>query len=212
MSGLPKQQDHVAHFCATKSWIATNSETMQSRSLTAKPLILDSTTLRTLRPQTPEPSSARNGKTSNLLKASKIIETRAANQNPSTNMPCAQKTAHLEKMVGESRGRVRESRTRVGESRGRVGDSRGESRGQATSHSCVYKEAKTGESGESRGESGKRRGRVGESRGESGRVGQSWGRVGGEPLRIGGAAAARADDLNVSVLLAGSTRQSHSRQ
>ena len=127
-------------------------------------------------------------------------------------MPCAQKTAHLEKMVGESRGRVRESRARVGESRGRVGDSRGESRGQATSHSCVYKEAKTGESGESRGESGKRRGRVGESRGESGRVGQSWGRVGGEPLRIGGAAAARADDLNVSVLLAGSTRQSHSRQ
>ena len=61
-------------------------------------------------------------------------------------------------------------------------------------------------------ESGRVGGASGESRGESGRVGQSWGRVGGEPLRIGGTAAARADDLNVSVLLAGSLPQSHSRQ
>ena len=129
MSDLPKQQDRVEHFCAMKSWTATNSETMQSRSLTAKPLILDSTTLRTLRPQTPEPSSARNGKASNLSKSSKIIESRTANQNPSTKMPCAQKTAHLEKMVGKSRGRVGgesgESRGESGKSRGRVGESRG---------------------------------------------------------------------------------------
>ena len=117
MAGLPKQQDHVEHFRATKSWTATNSETMQSRSLTAKPLILDSTTLR---PQTPEPSSARNGKASNLSKYSKTIEIRTANRNPSTKMPCTQKTAHLEKMVGESRGRVGESRGRVGESRGQA--------------------------------------------------------------------------------------------
>ena len=120
MAGLPKQQDHVEHFRATRSWTATNSETMQSRSLTAKPLILDSTTLR---PQTPEPSSARNGKASNLSKSSKIIEIRTANQNPSTKMPFAQKTAHLEKMVGESRG----SRGESGESRGESGKSRGES-------------------------------------------------------------------------------------
>ena len=33
-----------------------------------------------------------------------------------------------------------------------------------------------------------------------------------EPLRIGGAVAARIDDLNVSALLAGSLRESHSRQ
>ena len=120
MSGLPKQQDHVEHFCATKSWAATNSETVQSRSLTAKPLILDSTTLRTLRPANSRAFQRAKWKASNLSKYSKTIEIRTANQNPSTKMPCTQKTAHLEKMVGESRGRVGESRGRVGESRGQA--------------------------------------------------------------------------------------------
>ena len=163
MSGLPKQQDHVEHFCATKSWAATNSETVQSRSLTAKPLILDSTTLR---PQTPEPSSARNGKASNLSKSSKIIEIRTANQNPSTKMPFAQKTAHLEKMVGESRG----SRGESGESRGESGKSRGESGADYLTLMCKRKPRQ-----ESRARVGESRGSVGESLGESGRVGAESG-------------------------------------
>ena len=115
-------------------------------------------------------------------------------------MPFAQKTAHLEKMVGESRG----SRGESGESRGESGKSRGESGADYLTLMCKRKPRQ-----ESRARVGESRGSVG---GESGRVGQSWGRVGGEPLRIGGTAAARADDLNVSVLLAGSLPQSHSRQ
>ena len=106
---------------------------------------------------------------------------------------------------GESQGESDESRGESGKSRGQSG---GESGAGYLTLMCIQ--------GSQDRRVGRESGRVGqasgESRGESGRVGQSWGRVGGEPLRIGGAAAARADDLNVSVLLAGSTRQSHSRQ
>ena len=111
-------------------------------------------------------------------------------------MPFAQKTAHLEKMVGESRG----SRGESGESRGESGKSRGESGADYLTLMCKRKPRQ-----ESRARVGESRGSVGESLGESGRVG-------GEPLRIGGAAAGRTDDLNLSVWLAGSLRQSHSRQ
>ena len=105
-----------------------------------------------------------------------------------------------------------ESRGRVGRESGRVREESGKSRGESGGESgagyltlmCKRKPRQ-----ESRARVGESRGSVG---GESGTVGQSRGRVGGEPLRIGGAAAARTDDLNVSVLLAGSLRQSHSRQ
>ena len=89
-------------------------------------------------------------------------------------MPCAQKTAHLEKMVGKSRGRVGGE---SGESRGRVREESGKSRGESGGESgagyltlmCKRKP---------RQESRARVGRVGGSvGGESGTVGQSRGRA-----------------------------------
>ena len=132
MSGLPKQQDHVEHFCATKSWTATNSETVQSRSLTAKPLILHST-MRTLR-----------RKLQSL--PAREMEKPAIYRNTQKPLKFARQTKiHQQKCHARRKPHTwRKWSGRVGGESGRVGEESGRVGGRLP----VYKEAKTGESGE----------------------------------------------------------------
>ena len=115
MSGLPKQQDHVEHFCATKSWTATNSETVQSRSLTAKPLILHST-MRTLRRklqslparEMEKPAIYRNPQKSlKFARQTKIHQQKChARRKPHTWRKWSRRVGRVGRESGESRGSV----------------------------------------------------------------------------------------------------------